>query len=109
MKVWRVDHPDIENCDGENGPYRLDQEFDVCESMLLAHQDMDVWPDWRTDELDGETDGDWLSGFRTLRQLEEWFGDWLDLLLNEGFEIVQYEAASTRSGKSGKQIAFLPA
>ena len=99
--VWRLQGPD------GLGPY---QGTTICSELYgeltRAHNDFDH-PSWNEDGIQAYY-SDWLSGCRTRKKLVEWFGEFLELLIEEGCEIVKVEAAATVSGASGKQLAFLP-
>ena len=102
MKVYRLE------CDGQ-GPYR---GHALAGTLNFAHENTKVWPAWyddfdRSDYLTA-MQNNWLSGCRSVKSLQFWFGDLLDDLLEIGYNIVCYDAQEYVEGHSGKQLIFNP-
>ena len=97
----------IENENG-NGPY---QNIPELEDMRRAHDD-ENHPEWEFD-LDAETynkikDTDYVSGFKSKKQLNNWFKGYLNLILKLGFKIKKFKISENNIvyDKHNKQIMF---
>lgn len=107
MKIWRV-----EDANGF-GPYTSKNNEDLSWDLKIAHSSANEHPgpesDGFNDILWADTRYKWknlLFGFLSEGEAYEWFFDFWQQLLDNGFKVVQYDAEMYWIGRSGKQVLF---
>lgn len=104
MLVYRVEMPD------GTGPYRSRNGISPFPAMCREHcgdyQHPAMFTDWPFSL--SEISMDYYCGFHSINQLKNWFEHFLDLILDKGGQILQYEIDPSYviHGESGKQLFF---
>lgn len=107
--LYRVEHAKHRVTDSVIHIGCYSTEFEGGDEMLEEHLDDDIWPGMRTDfPMYSSTDNtqDWYCAFDSLERLREWFGDWVDIMLNDGFVVREYVVSLMVTGRSYKQVFF---
>lgn len=110
--VYRIEHP----TDGK-GPYRssrvYDDDFgDLLHDMMSKHS-IYVSPNHPAPQLDGISSdtfyaNDMQCACATLKQLKQWFGEFITPLCKSGFHIVKYYVPRKRVYYGRHQVVFDP-
>ncbi len=117
MKIYRVQHSQ-----DKQGPYRSpyyrDLKFDsyemqeafeiLFEEIVAEHSGEMDHPGWREDfnETSWRNADKYAAGFETIFQLREWFGDFLEKLIDCGYIIVCNEVPEDRIEFSDTQLRY---
>jgi len=107
MKIWR-----LEDVDGF-GPYTSKNNEDLSWDLKMAHSTANEHPgpesDGFNDILWGCKEYPWaqlLFGFASEYDARNWFCDFWDKLINNGFKLVEYESDIYWMGESNLQLLF---
>lgn len=102
MLVWRIQNAE------EKGPYNADHIYHA--DLREAHNGCPSHPVPYCDGIQiysERANGDiWLSGFKSLSQLNQWFDGWVDRLRIVGFSIVRYKVSAEFVEKGKFQLTF---
>lgn len=109
--VYRIEHKYKKRVGLVNYGCYCGVTFEGKDAMMSEHANSFTHPNIRIDIMEWSffTNSDgwgYFCCFNTIEQLYNWFGKWVDVLLEQEFQIVELEVKRSIAGQSNKQAVF---